>query len=58
MLDQKLLLDGRNVHQTVKDEKWWKNFFSPITDEFKHINCIVVLTDIDGRNSNKVKRII
>ena len=58
ILDQKLLSDGRNVHQTVKDEKWWKNFFSPIIDEFKHINCIVVLTDVDGRNSNKIKRII
>ncbi len=58
ILDQKLLFDGRNVHQTVKNEKWWKNFFSPITDEFKHIKCIVILTDLDGRSSNKVKRII
>ena len=57
-LDQKLLFDGRNVHQTVKDEKWWKFFFSSITNEFKHLNCIVILTDVGGSYSNNVKRII
>ena len=27
ILDQKTLDDGRNVHQTVKSEDWWRNFF-------------------------------
>jgi len=57
ILDQKILSDGRNVHQTVQNEEWWKQFFSKINCDFKIINSFVILTNL-GDNSDIVKRII
>ena len=57
ILDQKILSDGRNVHQTVENEDWWKNFFEKIIKNFKNINCSVILTNL-GDDSNKIKQII
>ncbi len=57
VFDKKVLSDGRNVHQTVENEEWWKNFFLKIKKNFKNINCTVILTNL-GDDSNKVKQII
>ena len=56
-LDQKILSDGRNVHQTVKNEDWWKNFFIEAKYNFSTIGCYVILTNL-GDNSDQIKRII
>jgi hypothetical protein len=57
ILDKKTLEDGRNVHQTVKNEDWWRQFFLKFESESKNIECIVMLTNL-GKNSDIVKRII
>ena len=57
ILDQKTLDDGRNVHQTVKNEDWWRQFFLKFESESKNIECIVMLTNL-GKNSDIAKRII
>jgi hypothetical protein len=57
VLDQKILNDGRNVHQTVKSEDWWNFFFTKFESYFVNIDCTVMLTNL-GEKSDKVKRII
>ena len=57
VLDKKILNDGRNVHQTVKSEEWWKYFFTKFKSSFVNIDCTVILTNL-GEKSDKVKRII
>tara|TARA_X000000368_G_scaffold414855_1_gene405481 strand:+ start:490 stop:1122 length:633 start_codon:yes stop_codon:yes gene_type:complete len=57
ILDKKTLNDGRNVHQTVKNEDWWKRFFSKFESYFVNIDCTVMLTNL-GEKSDAVKRII
>ena len=57
ILDKKTLDDGRNVHQTVKSEDWWKGFFLKFKKHSTNLNVIVMLTNL-GKNSDIVKRII
>ena len=56
VLDEKFLPDGRNVHQTVKNEKWWEDFFYKIKVNFSNIECVVVATM--GEKGKLAKRII
>ena len=56
ILDQKTLDDGRNVHQTVKNEDWWRSFFSKFEGYSTNLDFIVMLTNL-GKNSDIVKRI-
>ncbi len=56
-LDKKILSSGRNVHQTVKNEEWWKKFFLEAKYNFSKISCYVILTNL-GDNSDQTKRII
>ena len=55
-LDEKFFPDGRNVHQTVKNEEWWKVFFNKIKDKFSNIECFVVATM--GEKGKLAKRLI
>lgn len=57
ILDQKTLNDGRNVHQTVKNEDWWRKFFLKFESYYANIDCTVMLTNL-GEKSDIVKRII
>ena len=57
ILDKKTLDDGRNVHQTVKSEDWWKSFFLKFKKHSANLDVIVMLTNL-GKNSDIVKRII
>lgn len=57
ILDKKLLDDGRNVHQTVRNEEWWKQFFFKFKSNFKNIDSIVILTNL-GVKSDIAKRIL
>ena len=55
-LDEKFFPDGRNVHQTVKNEEWWKDFFYKIKDKFSKIQCVVIATM--GEKGKLAKRLI
>ena len=55
-LDEKFFPDGRNVHQTVKNEEWWKAFFYKIKSKFSNIECFVFATM--GEKGKLVKRLI